>query len=92
MHENTHEFAGETVNIEPKSPIPNFTGSKFRVEEWWDKLTGKSWMFSDGNPAALMFAMRSGMSGLPLDDEVVYGHDEASIGHLVHVSELVKPE
>jgi hypothetical protein len=61
----------------------------FRVEDWWDVMTGGSWMFADGNPAAMNYAIRSA-SVLPLDNEVVYGKDTATgLGHLVHVSELV---
>lgn len=91
MHNETHEHAGQSVTLKPGTKIPNFNGTQYRIEDWWDKLTGKGWGESEGNPAALMYAMRSGFGHLPFDDEVVYGHDEASIGHIVHVSELVFP-
>jgi hypothetical protein len=62
------------------------------VEDWWDRLTGGSWMFADGNPACLIYAMRTGMdpdSRIPVDDDVVYVHDVAThFGHLVHSSEI----
>jgi len=48
---------------------------------------GKSWMHADGNWAALHYAQRSGLTGLPIDNEVVYGKID-SLGHVVHVSEL----
>ena len=62
-------------------------GVEYWIEDWWDKLTGKSWMDSDYNPAALKYALRGGMGELPIDDDVVYGKI-GSYGHLVHVSEL----
>lgn len=89
-HDEKHPLAGTVVTlsnaIDPNGEV--VTGAEFRVEDWWDKLTGGSWMFAEGNPAALKYAMRAGMGGqLPLDDEVVYGHI-GPLGHLVHVSEL----
>ena len=48
-------------------------------------------MFSDGNPAALKYAVRAALrepASLPLDDEVVYGKVDI-FGHLIHVSEIV---
>jgi len=44
-------------------------------------------MDANGNPAALIYAIRSGFDGLPTDDEVVYGKI-GSFGHLIHESEL----
>lgn len=86
MHDTDHELAGKTVKIEGSSQL---AGQDYRIENWWDRVSGdgKSWMFSDDNPAALQYAMRSGMSGLPLDDEVVYGKI-GGLGYIVHVSEL----
>jgi hypothetical protein len=67
----------------------------YRLEDWWDKITGKSWGDCDGNPACLLYALRTGMLPLDnaahsLDDEVVYGKI-GNVGHLVHVSELEIP-
>lgn len=59
-----------------------------RIEDWWDRLSGGSWMFADGNPAALKYAMRAGLAGLPIDDQVLYGKDAHDMGHLIHVSEV----
>lgn len=91
MHSESHPLAGKKVilNETTASGRPNHDpapGVEYWIEDWWDKLTGKSWMFSDGNPAALMYAMR-GAGHHPIDDEVVYGKIGA-YGHLVHVSEL----
>lgn len=91
-HDTPHEKAGQTVTLKPDfkgtdaDPLP---GSEFEIEDWWDRLTGGSWMDAAGNPAALKYAMRSGLlANLPTDDEVVYGHDKSGFGHLVHASEI----
>jgi len=44
-------------------------------------------MDANGNPAALMFAIRSARADLPTDDEVVYGKI-GNFGHIIHTSEL----
>lgn len=94
LHAVAHPLAGQTVQVKfAGEGHPQIAGSadaavSFVVEDWWDRLTGGSWMFADGNPAALVYAVRSGFSGLPTDDEVVYGK-VGGFGHLVHVSELV---
>jgi hypothetical protein len=91
-HENQHPFAGKTVRIKAdvKHPqYPTFGGSEIHIEDWWDRVAGKSWMHCDGNPACLIYAMRTGFSDTPtpIDDEVIYGKVGA-FGSLVHVSEL----
>lgn len=52
-----------------------------------------SWMDSNGNPAAMMYAIRTGSQGfdVPIDNEVVYGKI-GSLGYLFHVSELILPK
>lgn len=89
MHTETHPLSGQTVTL--SNVGNNFDevrdGVVFRIEDWWDRLTGGSWMFAVGNPAAIKYAIRSGAANLPLDDEVVYGKI-GPFGHLVHVSEL----
>ncbi|MEV4735522.1 MULTISPECIES: hypothetical protein [unclassified Microbacterium] len=93
-HEAQHPQAGQTVQVEFRGGgHPQVEGSAdgpvdFVVEDWWDHLTGKSWMFSDGNPAVIDYSIRSGMNGLPTDNEVVYGKVGA-FGYLVHVDEIV---
>jgi hypothetical protein len=87
-HEQAHELAGKTVaatmqrgpKLEPLEVV-------LRVEDWWDLVYGASWMDVNGNPAVTFYAVRGGVSGLPIDDEVVYGK-VGGMGHLVHVSEL----
>ena len=47
-------------------------------------------MFADGNPACLVYAMRTAFSKtkVPTDNEVVYGKTDNGLGHLLHVSEI----
>lgn len=90
MHTESHPLAGKTVTVTTSQhpqigPGPH----QFKVEDWWDKLTGGSWMFANGNPAATIYALRAGMSALPIDDKVVYGKI-GHLGHLVHDSEFVE--
>ncbi len=92
IHKQPHPLAGMTVKIKAdvKHPQqPNFGGSEFRVEDWWDRVAGKSWAICQGNPACLVYAIRSAMARPPIniDDEVVYGK-VGHFGHLVHISEL----
>lgn len=62
-------------------------GAEYRIEGYWDELTGTSWQVSDGNPSAMQYGFRRGLTGGPLDDEVLYGKI-GHFGHLVHVSEI----
>ena len=85
-------LAGQTVKVNPVAPYENLIeGAEYRVEDWWQNVYGGSWMFAQGNPAALIYAMRTGMAGVagvPTDDEVLYGKI-GHLGYLVHVSEVV---
>lgn len=88
MHNEKSNLAGKTVKI--KSSIKDLGNKDYVVEDWWDRVAGKSWMNCDGNPACLKYAIRSGFSGLPFDNEVLYG----KIGHfgeLIHISEIEIP-
>lgn len=88
MHEESSELKGKTVKLPAdKKSLGSLAGEEYRVEDWWDTVTGGSWMFADGNPACLMYALRNGVEGLPLDDEVLYGK-VGPFGHLIHISEL----
>lgn len=60
---------------------------RYEVEDYWDRVSGDSWMNSAGNFAVMNYAVRSGVAGLPIDDEVLYGKIN-SLGYLVHVSEV----
>ena len=92
IHSEPHPLSGRTVRLSPTvPPAPNgqtMAGADFVVEDWWDRVSGSSWMDAIGNPAAMIYAIRSGVMMIPLDDEVVYGKVDG-LGHLVHVSELI---
>lgn len=91
IHKSQSELAGKVVKIKEgveHPQVPNFGGSEFRVEDWWDRVAGKSWMYCDGNPACLIYAMRTGLGNkVPTNNEVLYGK-VGSFGHLVHISEI----
>ncbi len=52
-----HELAGQTVTLKAgvKDPVQGMvvSGAQFTVEDYWETLTGGSWMDANGNPAAL---------------------------------------
>ncbi|MGR6579296.1 hypothetical protein ACT89R_01825 [Rhodococcus qingshengii] len=83
IHTDPHPLAGEMVEIRVNGEI-----LKFDLQDWWDRAHGKSWMLAEGNPAAITYAVRSGIALLPIDNEVVYGK-VGCFGHLIHVSEIV---
>ncbi|MFI1165568.1 hypothetical protein ACH4UM_18625 [Streptomyces sp. NPDC020801] len=87
-HTTPHPLAGQTITI-----TANLHGSgpgehEFTIEDWNDRLFGRSWMDMQGHPASMIYAVRSAVDGLPLDNEVVYGTTGGGLGHLVHVSEI----
>jgi hypothetical protein len=83
MHDTPHPLSGKRVTI----TAGQFAGETYRIEDWWDRVAGKSWTVCDGNPACLEYAMRSASEGTGISDEVVYGHI-GSFGKLIHVSQL----
>jgi hypothetical protein len=87
MHSEQSEYAGEIVKLKPEAR--HLGGSDYTVEDWWDRVAGKSWMNCDGDPACWAYAVRS--VGVPIDNEVLYGKIGA-FGHLVHISEIEQPE
>lgn len=90
MHTSPHPLAGKVVklgtNAKRHPQFGELAGQEFEVEDWWDRVTGGSWMNANGNPAALIYAVRSGMGGLPVDDKVSYGKLDG-MGVLIHESE-----
>lgn len=92
IHSEPHPLAGQTVALNSTFKHPQFPNAKtLRLEDWQDRVFGKSWMACDGNPACMVYGLRSGFNGLPLDNEVVYGKFEDGRGGIVHVSELDVP-
>lgn len=89
LHKESSEFAGQTVRIINSK---QYKGCQYQVEDWWDKVSGKSWMAANGNPACLEYAMRTGLQDeVPTDDEVLYGKIDG-LGHLFHITEVEKGE
>ena len=83
IHQEPSPLAGQTVAI----ISGHFEGMEYVVEDWWDRVAGKSWMWSDGNPAAMFYGIRSAKDELPTDNQVLYGKIGAS-GYLLHISEV----
>ena len=79
IHPEPHPRAGETVTLTD--------GDQFHVEDYWDRVSGGSWMHAVGNPACLKYAVHSAKKSLPIDNEVLYGKI-GGLGYLVHVSEI----
>ena len=77
-------LAGKTVKIKSG----DLAGLEITIEDWWENVSGKSWMASGFSPAAVQYAARVQRANLPRDDDVVYGKVLSGIGCLVHVSEL----
>jgi len=87
IHAEQSRLAGKTVRVKPH--VEPFGGSGFVVEDWWDRIAGKSWGVCNGNPACINYAIRTGLADhdVPDDDEVLYGKI-GPLGHLLHISEL----
>ncbi len=65
----------------------HFKDQEIKIEGLWKDVYGKSWMFADGNPACLEYAIRSSVDNLPTDDKVYYGKING-LGKLIHESEI----
>ena len=89
MKREPFKMAGQKVKI--KNNVQGFDGMDFVIEDYWENVSGHSWMSSTGNPAAIGYAVRCGSLGLPIDNEVVYGKI-GMMGCLFHVTELEIPE
>ncbi len=93
LHTTKNKFAGKTVKLKPNIDHPQVEnglgGKEYRVEDWWDRVGNGSWMHANGNPACIVYAMRSAFTKppLPVDDEVLYGK-VGLLGHLIHISEI----
>lgn len=82
------EYAGKTVTL--RAEARGLGGKEIRIEDWWINIAGIPWGNANGNPAALKYAFRAGLAGIPADNEVLYGKVEG-LGHLVHISEIEVP-
>jgi hypothetical protein len=93
VHSEQSPLAGQTVKLRDDFYHPQFPDCKeLVIEDWYDRVAGRSWMVAQGNPGALVYAMRTGLQQayrVPTDDEVLYGKYNG-LGVLVHVSELAE--
>ena len=80
----TSPLAGKTVKI--RADVAGLGGQECLVEDWWQNVSGGSWMDSPA-PAAFQYAARSSAAGLPIDNDVLYGK-VGNFGYLVHVTEV----
>lgn len=88
-------YAGKTVKIKngvgKGLMMPDMSGMDFVVEDWAENLLGCPWGQANGNPAAMEYALRTGVFGrnnnVPIDDEVLGGKVDG-FSHLFHVNEL----
>lgn len=90
MHQNKFEYAGKKIPVADKFIHHQYPHIKeIVIEDWWDRITGKSWMENRNNSAVMMYLIRINQPGyqIPVDDEVLYGHYKGS-GILIHISEL----
>lgn len=83
INNEKHPLSGKTVKIKSGE----FKDQEYTIEDYWDRVSEISWMYADGNPACLIYAIRAATNNLPEDDNVLYGKI-GCLGHLVHVSEL----
>ena len=90
-----YKYANQTVILKDidslKTPEGDFRGKEFRAEDYWINFYDTSWMFQKGNPACMIYAMRSGFARLPIDNNVIYGKI-GGLGWLIHESEIEGPK
>ncbi|MDY6957540.1 MAG: hypothetical protein SVK08_00150 [Halobacteriota archaeon] len=94
------DFKGRVVRFVddlPHAQHAHLAGGIGLVEGYWDEITGGSWMNAEGNPAALIYAIRMGIAEYrdkynipPFTDEVLYIHDIFGLGSIIHVNEISK--
>jgi len=78
-----------TLNVNTTdSRVKDLGGTEIFIEDWWDRVSGKSWMYESGNRDCYQYALRVGYNRLPIDDEVLYGKVNET-GCLVHISEII---
>lgn len=82
IHEEKHPLAGQTVKLK--------NGQEYAVEDWADRVLGRSVWMANGNPAALKYAVRRAISNFPIDNNLLYGK-VGMFGEIIHESELAEP-
>jgi len=86
IHEQPSKFAGKTVRVTDNISLHR-AENPFVVEDWWDRVNGKSWKVTEGNFTVLKYGLRCTIDGAPYDDEVLYGKI-GGLGVLVHITEI----
>ena len=83
IHDKKSPYAGRCVEIRSG----RLAGQYVLVEDWWDRVSGKSWKGMVGHAGVLDYAIRAGHDRVPPDDEVLYGKVGVT-GKILHVSQL----
>lgn len=86
LHRKPHPLAGQTVVIASGT----YAGHHFTIEDWWDRVSGESWIDCEETPLCAEYAMRAGADFDPFDDDVVYGHF-GILEKIMHVRHLPTP-
>lgn len=90
------EYAGCTARLKPGVGHDisgrELSGETFEIEDWFENVVGCSWMGANGNPTALIYAVRSAKFGEnngvhPFSNDVVYGKVHG-MGFAFHINEL----
>jgi len=92
LHETPSPLANTACRIKAHvnhHQFQNFGGSEILIEDWWDRVAGKSWkQMTMTNPAALVYTLRlKDNPTTPQDDEVLYGKI-SGLGVLINIAEL----
>ena len=94
IHAKPHPLSGFAVLVEVTGPYTGAPREKslysFTVEDWADRVWGKSWGVMSGNPTAIIYALRTSLLDVEhssLDDEVLYGKIDG-MAVLIHQSEI----
>lgn len=87
IHQEPSPLKGKTCKIREDSP--EIGGREIKIEDWWDRLFGYSWTSPEGvgKPSLISYAIRTALTDIPGDDEVLYGKIKG-LEFLIHESEL----
>ncbi|MCK2242178.1 MULTISPECIES: hypothetical protein [unclassified Crossiella] len=91
IHPDPHPLAATTAQAVVRAVVGTDPHRlTVHVEDWADRVLGRSWMAAAGNPPALNYSLRAAWARLPVDDDVLYVHAATRTGPalLIHVSEL----
>lgn len=91
IHDTIHPMSGARVRIKMKTPDRTLDGLEhdFRIEDWADRVMGRSIWDSAGNFAIMNYAMRRPDAMASFSDECVYGKVDG-LGYIIHTDEIVE--